>query len=385
MGTIRILAVDGGGVRGILPAKVLTWLEAKTGKRCSEMFHFMAGTSTGSVLATGLSKPDPYSAKEMLDIYLKDSGPIFSRSLLRTIFTLDGLIAPKYSPAVYERVLKDTFGTHTLLSEVRDVELLLTTYDLYGSRPYFFKSWRARGDMSARARAEAHLSGDTVEDNRLRDYPLWEAVRASSAAPTYWAPSLPRSRAGTTFPAADGGVYANDPAMCAFASVLRMYRKEITSGTLGVQIVSLGTGGLNYKYTYRESRRWGKLGWMLPSLNVMFDGTNKTVDYQLREIFGGSACGGDQLLAALPGLQNSETSYYRIQSDMGLEKDNPANASSSLDDASPENLAKLMVAADAMIENNLPCLEQLAASLKSDRVVLPADTTTPEPAEPALA
>lgn len=374
MPTIRVLAVDGGGVRGILPAKVLAWLEGKTGKRCSEMFHFMSGTSNGAVMTSGLAKPNPLSAQELLDIYVTTSGKVFHQSLWRKITTLCGLIGPKYGAAYYESVLQKALGTNTLLSDVRDVELLLTTYDIFGCRPYFFKSWRARGDLSPRARAEARLADGETEDHKTRDFPLWQAARASSAAPSYFPPALPTSLAGTQFPATDGGVFANDPAMCAFAAVLRLYRKEMEAGNLEIQILSIGTGAVDYRYTYDQAKGWGKIGWAVPSLNVMFDGTNQTVDYQLNEIFGGDGCQGNPRAMALPGgLEFKQSSYYRIQADMGLEKDNPAGASSSLDDATPENIEKLLICGDAMIKNNLACLEELARTLSTPRDPISVD------------
>jgi len=384
MPTIRVLAVDGGGVRGILPAKVLTWLEAQTGKRCSEMFHFMAGTSNGAVMTSGLAKPNPLSAQELLDIYVTTSGKVFHQSLWRKITTLDGLIGPKYGAEYYESVLQKALGKDTLLSDVRDVELLLTTYDMYGSRPYFFKSWRARGDLSPRSRAEAQLGLGEVEDSKARDFPLWLAARCSSAAPTYFPTALAVSQAGTNFPCTDGGVYANDPGMCAFASILRLYRKELEAGDLEIQIMSIGTGGVNYRYTYEESRGWGKLGWAIPSLNVMFDGTNKTVDYQLAEIFGGQHSNRGPAFLALPSLQLESSRYYRIQSNMGNPRDNPAHASTDLDDASPENIEKLLIAGDAMIKNNIASLEELAEMLKAPKDPVSVDDDIPEVAETEL-
>lgn len=374
MPTIRVLAVDGGGVRGILPAKVLAWLEGQTGKRCAEMFHFMAGTSNGAVMTSGLAKPNPLSAQELLDIYVTTSGKVFHQSLWRKLTTLWGYIGPKYGASYYESVLQDALGKTTLLSDVRDVELLLTTYDLFNSRPYFFKSWRARGELSARARAEARLPDGVVEDRKERDFPLWLAARASSSAPSYFPPARVVSLAGTEFPATDGGVYANDPAMCAFAAILRLYRKELEAGNLEIQILSIGTGAVDNRYTYDEAKGWGKLGWAVPSLNVMFDGTNQTVDYQLNEIFGGSSNQPGARFIALPGgLEFKHSSYYRIQADMGDDKDNPKGASSDLDDASSENVEKLLACGDAMIKNNLPVLEELARTLSTPRDPLSVD------------
>src|SRR5215216_5033946 len=79
----KVLSIDGGGIRGIIPAMVLAEIERRTGKRIAEMFDRIAGTSTGGILALGLTKPGQdggpeYSAKKLIELYETEGGKIFS-------------------------------------------------------------------------------------------------------------------------------------------------------------------------------------------------------------------------------------------------------------------------------------------------------------------
>jgi len=74
----RVLAVDGGGIRGLIAARVLKEIETRMHRPIAEMFDLVAGTSTGGILALGLTKPDPsgrprFTADDMCDLYLNDA------------------------------------------------------------------------------------------------------------------------------------------------------------------------------------------------------------------------------------------------------------------------------------------------------------------------
>ena len=96
MRSYRVLALDGGGIRGLIPARVLEDLETRTGKRIAEMFDLIAGTSTGGILALGLSRPDDakhpqFTAADMCNMYLHEGAKIFPHSLFQDVKTLHGL------------------------------------------------------------------------------------------------------------------------------------------------------------------------------------------------------------------------------------------------------------------------------------------------------
>src|SRR5208337_3624634 len=182
--TIRVLSIDGGGIRGILPACVLQEIETRTGKDIASLFHLISGTSTGGIIACGLLKGVP--ADKLKDLYVKEGGNIFSHSGWRTMETLWNLNGPKYSAENLESTLKSTFGD-TWLSETSGPELLVPSYcitlpkpvGLDGDRvqstrmPFLFKSWKARGTLLD--------SGDVPE---ALDFRLLDVARATSAAPT---------------------------------------------------------------------------------------------------------------------------------------------------------------------------------------------------------
>ena len=86
----RILSLDGGGIRGMVPAMILADLEERTDQKVANLFDLIAGTSTGGVLALALTrtKPetgDPVTAKELVALYEKDGGKIFKQNFWRRV------------------------------------------------------------------------------------------------------------------------------------------------------------------------------------------------------------------------------------------------------------------------------------------------------------
>ena len=79
----KILSIDGGGIRGIIPAMILADIEKETGKQIFEMFDLIAGTSTGGILALGLTRPNPFPAQELVNFY-KDKGSFAGDGLTDT-------------------------------------------------------------------------------------------------------------------------------------------------------------------------------------------------------------------------------------------------------------------------------------------------------------
>ena len=93
----RVLSIDGGGIRGIIPALVLAHLEQQTGEPCSALFDLMVGTSTGGVLALGLSVEDGsarplFSAQQLVKLYEEHGEEIFEQSLWRKVRSVGGML-----------------------------------------------------------------------------------------------------------------------------------------------------------------------------------------------------------------------------------------------------------------------------------------------------
>jgi len=201
----KILAIDGGGIRGIIPATVLMEIEKQTGKRVAELFDLIAGTSTGGILAVGLARPGPdgrarYTAGDMRELYLRKGAAIFPQpGFPKSLWnSAKRPFTEKYAAKGIESVLQKYFGDSRLKDSLSN--LLVTSYEIHLRQPWFFRSDRARQDPEY-------------------DFPLWEVARATSAAPTYFPPAqIPRSGANQpNWMLIDGGAYANNPALCAYA------------------------------------------------------------------------------------------------------------------------------------------------------------------------
>ncbi len=339
-GTVRILAIDGGGIRGVIPARVLQEIEQRTGSRITDLFHMVAGTSTGGILAVGLSTPGPdgtpkFSARDLLDLYRDEGGRIFSHSFWHGFGSLGGTVDEKYEADNLERILQDRLGDSLLSAALTD--LLVTSYDIERRRPFFFKSWRARGEDLG-----------VNNSSRNREFKLRDIARATSAAPTYFEPALIESAVGTRYTLVDGGVFANNPAECAMASARLLY-----PNAGNYLLVSLGTGLTERPIAYEDAKDWGLFGWARPLLNVIFDGVSDTVDYQL-----------DQDLN-----RGRVQRYFRFQTDLGADADDPEAPNDDMDDARPENIARLEAKVSEMLQKNRRMFTRLI-----DRVRRPKDS-----------
>lgn len=305
---IKVLSIDGGGIRGIIPAMVLAEIEDRTAKPICELFDLIAGTSTGGILALGLTKPDSngkpeHTAANLARLYEKEGKKIFPQSIFSSIRSLKD---EKYPSEGIESVLEQYFGETRLREALTDV--LISSYDIELRRPYFFKSKKAK-----------------LEPKR-RDFLMKKVARATSAAPTYFEPlKLETNDLSDYYPLIDGGVYANNPAMCAYVEARTTY-----PDATDFIVVSLGTGELTARLPYDKVKNWGLLEWAQPILNVTFDGVSDTVHYQLQ-----------QLLAADSDPQR----YFRLQIRLPDRGDR-------MDDASPENIRLLKQQAQEIIDQS---------------------------------
>lgn len=290
---MRVLSIDGGGIRGVIPAMVLAEIERRTGEPAARLFDLIAGTSTGSILACALAKPDPLPAEGLVALYEQEGPRIFSRSLVKRLRSLEGYADERYEDAGLEGAL------HRYLGEARlkDVTtpIFVTAYDIEGRFAFFFRSVRAKADPTY-------------------DFSLFDVARASSAAPTYFEPHEVTDAAGArTYPLIDGGVYGVNPALCAYVD----HPREIDF------LVSLGTGGHTRPYHYAQARSWGQLEWARPLIDIVFDGVADTTDFQLSQL--------------LP-----DGGYLRLQTELHLARD-------AMDDASEDNLGRLKREAERLI------------------------------------
>lgn len=250
---MRALSIDGGGMRGIIPAMVLADLERRSGKRVAEMFDTITGTSTGGILALGLSKSDPkeparpqYSAAELIELYKKDGKDIFPRKHLGW---LRALLRPKHSPKGLNRALERYFGDARLRETAGMVNVTVTAYDLENRRHFYFE--RDLGYMD--------------------EFLMRDVAAATSAAPTYLPPAVlevPKEVSEKGYLAfIDGGVFANNPSPYAFE---RAKGWSYAKNGRGILLLSLGTGAPKNDYDVKKVWRWGKLRWLRPILDIVF-------------------------------------------------------------------------------------------------------------------
>ena len=262
-GTIRILSLDGGGIRGLIPAIALGRLAEALGVRgasLADRFHLVAGTSTGGIMAAGLCAPGGlrHDPKQLAELYTAHGATIFPPGAWGR---RNPLAECKYDPAPLEQVLEDRLG-ELQLSEATP-ELMIPAWDLERARPKLFCSWRAR------------LHGS--EDFRLRD-----VARATSAAPTYFPPAIVASldanydAAQRRYALVDGGVFANDPAALALAEARRLFPKADRA-----MILSLGTGARINRIDGDKAQGFGALGWLPGLIDVFMDGASALAEHEL--------------------------------------------------------------------------------------------------------
>jgi patatin-like phospholipase/acyl hydrolase len=299
--TKRILAIDGGGIRGVIPAKVLVAIEARTGKRIAELFDLIAGTSTGGILAAGLCVPaadlmrPKYAASDLLQLYKVHGHEIFSTTLLRRVVSL--FVGAQYPAGPLESQLLNYLGQAHLADAFTG--LLITSFEMHAGEAWFFRR-------------------ETARQRPDRNYLMREVARATSAAPTYFPPFQFAGSNSEAPVLVDGGVFANNPAICAWVD-----EHEDIKGTSDVLILSLGTGSVPHPVRFDRARRWGKLLWAQPAIGSFLDGQSDTAEFQLGQLLDSSH-------------------YLRLQTKLPV-------ANEAMDNSSDANIAALEAAADLML------------------------------------
>ena len=300
-----VLSIDGGGIRGIIPAMVIAHIEKLMGKPAHELFDLMVGTSTGGILALGLAHPGPgkpaqFSARRVVRLYEEHGGKIFEDSLWRKVRTVGGFLEEAYSHEVLEAILGEYFADSALAE--CELPTMVTSYDIQNRRTVFLKSWH-----------EDHCSV------LCRD-----AARATSAAPTYFEPK-PLETGEESRVLIDGGIFMNSPSVSAYAEARKLFPDE------PIALLSLGTGELTRPIPYEEARTWGSALWVMSLLDCMFDGVSKAADHQMQLFLG--------------------ERYQRLQTTLDF-------ASDDMDDASKGNIRNLKQTAWELIKANEQVLAQ---------------------------
>lgn len=312
---IRILSIDGGGIRGIIPGQILVDLEAmlndiekENGKenpnaRIADYFDLVVGTSTGGILTCAYLLPDPeqknkakYSAQEVVDFYIEHGTEIFKRSAWYKISSLFGWTNEKFRSKNLEKVL-DIYFKDVYLKELLK-PCVITSYDIERRHGHFFNQHDAKEDEGY-------------------NFKVIDVARSTSAAPTYFECARIKSARDVSCSLIDGGVFINNPALCGYAEACQLFRISAKN----MFILSLGTGKIDEEtYKYKNSKKWGKIGWIKPLIDIMMSGVAETVDFQLRQIFE---------------TIQAKDQYVRLNPDIG------SNVDPEMDNASKGNIGGL--------------------------------------------
>ncbi|KAF3339429.1 patatin-like protein 2 [Carex littledalei] len=333
---VTMLSIDGGGVRGIIPATIIAFLESKLQEldgeeaRLADYFDVIAGTSTGGLLALMLAAPNKdrrplFAAKDITQFYLDHSPKIFPQKLncMRGIISqlikkIRILVGPKYDGEYRHSIIRQLLGQSKLHDTLTNV--IIPTFDIRILQPTIFSNF-------------------TLKFQPQKDALLSDIGIATSAAPTYFPAHYFETKddKGSTreFNLVDGGVVANNPTLAAVSQATR----EIVTGNdqffpikptdyHKLLVISIGTGSskIEEKYTAQEVSKWGILRWLTrkgssPILDIFNFGSGDMVDIHLANLF--------------QALQ-SEESYLRIQDDK------LTSSTISIDDSSMENMQKLV-------------------------------------------
>ncbi|MGB3653843.1 MAG: patatin-like phospholipase family protein [Rivularia sp. (in: cyanobacteria)] len=377
----RILSLDGGGVRGIVAAKMLAKIEKQINQPLNEYFDLIVGTSTGSIVAAAIATGR--SSKDIVEFFQNKSSIIFPYESLFSVKRIPlilkyGISAPKFSDKGLIQVLRGVFGETRLFDIGTSPRLLIVSYDTIERNPIIFKSWRP--------------------DKAYGNVPLWEVCVSSASAPTYFpAHKLDKRVIGnvkdasintiffgnnestvdgvyenaeiritdgrgsgqtriiknyigsirkatvnpawdripdktstysikTIYSAIDGGVAANNPSSCGIAEALRFgYSNQ------EIAVLSIGTGDRTRIIPFQKVQGWGLIEWARPIVSVLFDASSDIYEYISKQIVH------DRLLR----LQFNLDKYLTGKP-----------LSDDLDDASEENINNLLEAADVYM--NLP-------------------------------
>lgn len=279
----RILCIDGGGIRGVMPAAFLERVERETSRRTANIFDLISGASTGGLIALYLTVPrqdgagPAHSAMQLRRLYTDHAQTIFPQRWWKRV---SRLWSPKYSPKGLRHVITDRLRDAKISDLVTPV--VIPSFDRLSGEETVFKpgpvDWHAR-----------------------------DVALATSAAPTFFPAHSARSVCGSMRGSyLDGGIWANNPALCAYAEAKRLWPEE------RIAILSLGTG--RRRNTGLGPSSGGLAQWAPALPDLFMDSGERGIDYQIRAFVSAA---GDR--------------YERVQTsvpaDLGMDSTNPDHLS----------------------------------------------------------
>ena len=224
--TFRVLALDGGGVRGIFTASFLSTLEDLSGRRIGDRFDLVVGCSTGGII--GLAVAFGIPARRILDLYLERGAQIFAHRC-----RLGMLLRPRYTNTVLAQSLKELFGERAIDECLTPV--CIPSYELTNSYPRIWKDEHAE-DLP-------WWGGQ----------PAWRIALATAAAPLYF----PAVQVLPGDSHVDGGLFANNPVLIGLTEAVRSVHQPLAR----IRILSIGAGERAERIPFERARRMGLWQW----------------------------------------------------------------------------------------------------------------------------
>ncbi|MEM7776984.1 MAG: patatin-like phospholipase family protein [Pseudomonadota bacterium] len=343
-----ILSLDGGGMRGLTTAVFLGELENAIGAPLSGCFDLVAGTSSGAIVAGGLAiGPEGRQiapTSELPDIFAKDGPRIFRSGSMGWWRTVNWLRGPLYRTERLTQAVEQRVGA-VMLSDVQS-DLLLTAYDMRLGQPVLFQSWLA-GNSPACAANRAAGAGlmemcPTQEGSPTPDFKLRDALVASSAVPTFFAPLKAVRADGEHYALIDGFVFALNPVLSAYFAARRRFGYANR-----FHILSIGTGRHQRGYDWDDLKDRGALGWLRPMLEAFPTGTSEASETYMDWI-----------------TEIANVVHTRINP-LFDHKNDPTAPSPEFDDATPENIQRLVAAGKKLFADNAERLAPTLAQLRT--------------------
>lgn len=355
-----ILTVDGGGIKGVIPARFIQHIESKLKKPSYQLFDIIGGTSTGGIISAALTTPEkstgrPYTAEQIVNIYQRDGHKIFLAQDCKieqcaTYYANNGKgggIEP-YMQSMYGQKVS-LLNSHNMMQSLpgnRVKHMFTTSYIVNNSHdkastpkrginfgPYLF-NWF-----------------DAVNTPTTQNYFVWEAARATSAAPTFFpiahvgGGDAPRS-SGSTKWVVDGGTMSNNPAIW---GVTESLRTGIATRLDDIIVISLGDGvyegsagvGINSNAVegfIPKEGNWGMTPWMLEKVSDL-----EGADHSRGALMG-------IVLDAVQSVTNSQLTalrqaglkYHRLEPKLTYKQ-------SHMDNIHPSNIQSLIDTANTYI------------------------------------
>ncbi|KAL5223387.1 hypothetical protein ABZP36_028100 [Zizania latifolia] len=341
---VTVLSIDGGGVRGIIPATIIFYLEEQLQKldgadaRIADYFDVVAGTSTGGLLTAMLTAPDKngrplFAAKDLAQFYIDHSPKIFPQKngfISKIAGTLRMVSGPKYNGKYLHELLRQQLGDTRLDNTLTNV--VIPTFDIFNLQPTIFSSFE--------------LKYKPLKNALLSDISI-----STSAAPTFFPAHYFETKDDTNaenkrqFNLVDGGVAANNPTLCVMSQVSKdiiLDKKDffpVKPADYGkFMVISIGCGSNHDEaYSAKDAAKWGIFNWLIkggsaPIVDMFTSASADMVDIHLCVLFNALGC---------------EQNYLRIQYDQ------LTGSAGSIDDCSKENLDKLVQIGNELLNKNV--------------------------------